>query len=315
MPAGGEDWMDFVNLKTLIESAKLGSFSKAASSLCVTQSAVSRRIKLLEDHYGELLLDRSGPVLKPTAAGESLIEKARQVLTIEEDFIREMKTWCPKKKISFCCTVPFGIAYLPDIFREFMCRNAEQCDLNFVFEMPETALEGLKKHLFDMVLIEDCEDLDLSGFSVFNLPDDEMVFVSSPLLGLNPAVVDIEEIFRQRFYCKKNSCCARRFLDKSMKAIGRDVKNFSNTVFFDDIPFIVRAVMAGDGITFASRSIVAEYLRNGTLIAHHIDGFDHTRPRRLVLNDKRNLDPVLLDFIKGIFTTFDLSPPESLVAP
>ena len=307
--------MDFVNLKTLIESAKLGSFSKAASSLCVTQSAVSRRIKLLEDHYGEQLLDRSGPFLKPTAAGLSLIEKARQVLEIEDAFIREMKTWSPKRKISFCCTVPFGIAYLPDIFREFMCRNAEQSDLNFVFEMPETALEGLKKHHFDVALIEDCEDLDLSGFSVFDLPDDEMVFVSSPLLGLDSVIVDIEDIFRERFYCKKNGCCARRFLDKGMKAIGRDVKNFSNTVFFDDIPFIVRAVMAGEGMTFVSRSIVAEYLRKNTLIAHHIDGFDHNRPRRLVLNDHRNLDPLLLDFIKGIFTKFDLPLPPSLFAP
>jgi DNA-binding transcriptional LysR family regulator len=304
--------MDFVNLKTLIESARLGSFSKAASSLCVTQSAVSRRVKLLEDHYGEQLLDRSGPVLKPTPAGQSLIEKARQVLKIEEDFVREMKTWSPKRKISFCCTVPFGIAYLPDIFREFMCRNADQSDLNFVFEMPETALEGLRKGLYDVAVIEDCEGLELSGFSLFDLPDDEMVFVSSPLMGLDAAVLDVDDIIPRRFFCKKNVCCARRFLDKGMKAIGRDVKSFSNTVFFDDIPFIVRSVLSGDGITFVSRSIVAEYLRNGTLVAHHISGFDHTRPRRLVLNEHRNLDPLLLDFIKGIFSKFDLSPPAAL---
>jgi DNA-binding transcriptional LysR family regulator len=306
--------MDFVNLRTLVESAKLGSFSKAASSLCVTQSAVSRRVKILEDHYGEQLLDRSGPVLRPTAAGAFLIEKARQVLKIEQDFIQGMKAVSKKRKISFCSTVPFGIAYLPDIFKEFMTRNCEQSDLNFVFGLPETALEGLRKNLFDVVLIEYCEDLILSDFSVFNLPDDEMVFVSSPLLGIESTMIDIEDITLQRFYCKKNSCCARRFLDKGMRALGQDINKFNNTVFFDDIPFIIRAVVAGDGITFVSKSIVAEYLDRGTLVAHHINGFDRARPRRLVLNDHRNLDPLLLDFIKGIFSRFDLSPPAALFA-
>ena len=305
--------MDFVNLKTLVESVQLGSFSKAASSLCVTQSAVSRRIKILEDHYGEQLLDRSGPVLRPTAAGTFLMEKARQVLKIEQDFVQEMKTWSKKRKISFCCTVPFGVSYLPGIFREFMTRNSEHSDLSFVFDMPEAALEGLRKNLFDVVVIEYCEDLDLSEFTVFELPDDEMVFVSSPLLGIESSKIEnIETIFSQRFYCKKNTCCATRFLDKSMKTIGQDIKRFSKTVFYDDIPFIIRAVIAGDGITFVSRSIVAQHLKNGTLVAHHISGLDPARPRRLVLNDGRNLDPLLLDFITGIFTGFDMPAPESL---
>lgn len=303
--------MDFVTLKTLIESVKLGSFSKAASSLCVTQSAVSRRIKLLEDHYGEQLIDRSGPALKPTAAGELLMEKARQVLKIEQEAIQGMQSLAGKRKISFCCTIPFGTAYLPDIFTEFMSRNAESSALNFVFEMPEIALLGLKENRFDLVLIEYCEELNLTEYLAFHLPDDEMVFFSSPLLGIAPEV-DIETMLSRRLYCKKNGCCASRFLDKSMLTIGRESGEFSNTVFFDDIPFIIRAVMAGEGISFISRSIVEPYLQDGTLRAHHINGFDRARPRRLVLNDRRSLDPLLLDFISGIYGGFDLSPPAAL---
>ena len=304
--------MDFINLKTLVESVESGSFSKAAEKLCVTQSAVSRRIKILEDHYGEILLDRSGPVIRPTAAGELLVEKSRQLLKIENDFLHDLQLLSQKRKISFCCTTPFGVSYLPDIFTRFMSRNAQSSDLNFVFEMPETALKGLRENRFDLVLIEFCEDLNLDEFSAYELPDDEMVFVSAPHSGIASSEVEIGTLLQQRLYCKKTGCCARRFLEKSMHRIGRDAVEFSNTVFFDDIPFIIRAVMAGEGITFISRSIVASYLENGSLVSHHVDGFDRARPRRLVLEKGRTLDPTLIDFIKGIFDRFGIDPPRQL---
>ncbi|BCG49152.1 Transcriptional regulator, LysR family [Citrifermentans bremense] len=301
--------MDLVNLKTLIESVECGSFSKAAETLCVTQSAVSRRIKILEDRYGHLLLDRSGPVLKPTPVGELLIEKARQLLELEQEFVHQIQALKQKKKISFCCTPPFGISYLPDIFTRFMADSSQNTELQFVFDMPEGALKGLRERIFDLVLIEYCEDLDLQEFDSYPLPDDEMVFVSAPGYGIDAPLVEVDALLSQRLYCKKSGCCARRFLEKSMQTLGRDAAEFSNTVFFDDIPFIIRAVMAGDGITFISRSIVASSLERGELISHQVQGFDPSRPRRLVLRRECTLDPALLDFIEGIFRHFSLAPP------
>ncbi|HBA89507.1 MAG TPA: LysR family transcriptional regulator [Geobacter sp.] len=306
--------MDLINLKTLVESVKEGSFSKAAESLCVTQSAVSRRIKILEDHYGHQLVDRSGLVLKPTPAGQLLVEKARQLLKLEQELVRDLEILAQKRKISFCCTAPFGISYLPAIFTRFMASHVDASEVNFVFEMPETALKGLRENLFDLVLIEFCEDLNLDEFSVYPLTDDEMVFVSSPGFPLGESPVRIETMLPQRLYCKKSGCCARRFLEKSMSLLGRDAMQFSNTVFFDDVPFIIRAVMAGEGITLISRSIVAAHLEEGTLVAHHIEGFKRSRPRRLVLPKERGLDPLLIDFIGEIFDSFSLPLPASLSA-
>lgn len=304
--------MDFTTLKTLLVSVDCGSFSKAAETLCVTQSAVSRRIKILEDHYGQLLLDRSGTTLKPTPAGHLLLEKARQILKIEQDFLYDLQLLAQKRKISFCCTAPFGISYLPEIFTGFMSRNSQTSELNFVFDMPEGALKGLREKLYDLVLVEFCEDLNLEEFAAYPLPDDEMVFVSAPHDGID-SIVGLENLLDRRLYCKKTGCCARRFLEKSMHEIGRDAAEFRNTVYFDDIPFIIKAVKAGEGVTFISRSVVASYLADGSLISHHVEGFAPSRPRRLVLEKNRNLDPTLVDFIEGIFHRFSLVPPSALV--
>jgi len=304
--------VDFTYLKTLLVLAKVGSFSKAALNLCVTQSAVSRRIQALEEHYGQLLLERSGPVLKPTPAGLILLEKAQQVLNIEREILEEFQAQKGRRKISFCCTFPFGTSYLPGILKDFMANHSETSDLKFVFEMPETALQGLKEGIFDLALIEYCEDLNLGAFKAYSLPEDEMIFVSSPKLGLSTPSIDIELLLGERLYCKKAGCCARRFLDKSMLGLGKNSSDFANTVFFDDIPFIINEVVAGQGITFISRSMVAKYLEEGSLVAHHATGFASARARNLVLNEQHKIDPILLDFILGIYRALDVDPPESL---
>lgn len=92
-------------LETLVEAASLGSFSRAAESLCLTQSAVSKRIRFLEEHYGSPLLDRSGPVIVPTTAGLLVIEKARRLLAIERE-LEHLEVLDRRRGISFCCTPP-----------------------------------------------------------------------------------------------------------------------------------------------------------------------------------------------------------------
>ncbi|WP_374443798.1 LysR family transcriptional regulator [Stella sp.] len=53
--------------------ARLGSFTRAAAELHLTQSAVSHRIRALEAHFGTRLVDRRNPGLCLTAAGEAVL--------------------------------------------------------------------------------------------------------------------------------------------------------------------------------------------------------------------------------------------------
>jgi DNA-binding transcriptional LysR family regulator len=50
--------MDFDQLVTFLEVAKLGSFSRAGQKVFRSQSAVSAQIRQLEQEYGDRLLDR-----------------------------------------------------------------------------------------------------------------------------------------------------------------------------------------------------------------------------------------------------------------
>ena len=62
--------MDFDQLTTFLEVAKLGSFSRAGQKVFRSQSAVSTQVRQLEQTCGARLLDRSGKDVTLTPAGE-----------------------------------------------------------------------------------------------------------------------------------------------------------------------------------------------------------------------------------------------------
>lgn len=67
-------------LQALVEVADSGSFTQAAQTLCLTQSAVSRKIQQLETHFGVPLLVRSSRSLQLTLEGEQVLAGARNIL-------------------------------------------------------------------------------------------------------------------------------------------------------------------------------------------------------------------------------------------
>jgi LysR family transcriptional regulator, low CO2-responsive transcriptional regulator len=72
----------FRQLRTLHTVAKLGSVSRAAEELRLTQPAVSLQIRLLEDGAGTPLLQRVGRGIQLTAAGEILARYALEILDL-----------------------------------------------------------------------------------------------------------------------------------------------------------------------------------------------------------------------------------------
>lgn len=76
-------------VRTLLAVVDEGTFDAAAAALHVTPSAVSQRVKALEQRTGRVLLLRTKPV-RPTESGEVLVRLARQVGRLERDAQAEL---------------------------------------------------------------------------------------------------------------------------------------------------------------------------------------------------------------------------------
>jgi LysR family transcriptional regulator (chromosome initiation inhibitor) len=76
--------LDYPCLAALAAVVREGSFERAARALSVTSSAVSQRVKLLEDRLGSVLVVRGRPCV-PTETGRLLCRHIEQVAMLEQD--------------------------------------------------------------------------------------------------------------------------------------------------------------------------------------------------------------------------------------
>ena len=221
---GPEEPVESVYLKTLVEVVRTGSLSRAAETLAVTQPAVSRRIKFLEEHYGAPLLDRSGSHLRPTDAGRLVYQKAVTLLEIEDELIAGLHRLEGKARISFSSTPTFGTAHLPDILREFMLTGMDTADLKFTFQSPEQILAGLDGGLFDVAVMEILRPLRPVRVRTADLPGDEVVYVTAPSIDLAGPEARMDDVLRLPLFVRSERCCSRLFLEDNLHAIGHALR-------------------------------------------------------------------------------------------
>lgn len=81
--------LNHLSLKVFAEILNSGSFEAAAKKLHITPSAVSQRIRQLEDQLGQLLIIRGIPS-RPTDAGKKLYLHAQQLQSMENDFFNTL---------------------------------------------------------------------------------------------------------------------------------------------------------------------------------------------------------------------------------
>ncbi|MDD2853338.1 MAG: substrate-binding domain-containing protein [Desulfuromonadaceae bacterium] len=249
-------------------------------------------------------------MLTLTEAGNLVYEKAEQMLTIERELLTGLKSIHEKKRIAFICTPTFGIVHLPTIMHEFMMKFNDLADLSFMFDSPNKIVTALRNGLYDLAVLEHCECFDLSELSTVALPGDDMIFVSSPVIGLPDGKTDPGTLFAQTMFTRKEGCCSRTLLEGNLRAIGKGLSDFRNFVVVDDLHMIVQATQKGQGVAFLSHELVQGQIESGQLCEHRIDGFQHHRNRTLVVNDgcKKSPQSQLEYFINVICTRFSTPP-------
>lgn len=112
--------MNLEQMECIVEIAKTGSLSKAASQLHVTRSAVSQSITNLETELGIKLFVRSHAGAIPTTDGEVIIEKAKIIV----QQMQSMKSEAAKRaaaplQVLRIASTPEQLALLTDTYMSF----------------------------------------------------------------------------------------------------------------------------------------------------------------------------------------------------
>jgi DNA-binding transcriptional LysR family regulator len=291
-------------LSTLIASVESGTFSKASELLHITQSAVSQRIKFLEEHFGQQLLDRSGQRLALTPAGQVVFSKAKEILEKEKELLACLQESATQKRLSICCTPTFGMAYLPQVLSNFLRIHSDMNDFKFIFLQPSEALRGLRNEEFALAVIEHRLGLDFSGFDRFCMPDDELLMVAAASLGVPnvDGVVQLSALEKFRLFARRDGCSSKDLMRKNLAANGCDFDAFDGVVVSDDLRFTIQSVLQGDGVAYLSQALVSSYLKSGGLVGLRVDGFEHRRGRSVVTLPQGSEDALIKELLESLFS-------------
>lgn len=175
--------MDTQALKAFLAVAEQRSFSLAAEQLHLTQSAVSKRIQLLEQQLGNALFDRHNRTISLTEAGHALQPKARQILDLVADTeLRLMNLGGEVSGVlSLATSHHIGLHRLPPVLREFVSRYPA-AQLNLSFMGSERAYQAVNLRQVELALttLEANNDQVPEGIEALPLWQDDMVCVCAP---------------------------------------------------------------------------------------------------------------------------------------
>ena len=236
--------MNLLSLRYFCEAAKCGKVTLAAERLHVSQPAVSKTLRSLEEELSCELFYSTPQGIRLTEAGERFQKKISSALELIDDAVNELQSEASESQKTLRIVSFLRFAFLPDIY------------LGFQKKYPSISLEikhaafgaALRDADYDIAILpENC--LSSTQDSICLLKDELMLAVPSghPLSGRDE--IDLKEAESYPFVVMGSNAPARIYLESACAEAGfrPDI-----AVECDDTATYYKFLRAGYGISMIS---------------------------------------------------------------
>jgi DNA-binding transcriptional LysR family regulator len=143
--------LDMDVLRTLVTAQQLGSFNRAAERLGRSQSAISQRLRKIEEQIGEPLFQKQGRGLALTPAGDVVLAYARRILDLNDEAVAAVRGFAIDGRVRVGLPADFAETWLPAVLGRFK-RTHPSVRIAAVVDRNRRLLESLDKGELDLVL-------------------------------------------------------------------------------------------------------------------------------------------------------------------
>lgn len=243
--------MDTELLRTFLEVNRTRHFGKAAANLYLTQSAVSARIRLLEQTVGVPLFTRDRNDIQLTPQGRKLLMHAETMLTAWNRARQELAVATHDKTGLTAAGVPSLWDMMLPAWVEAMCRESPDIVLSVEALDVETILRRLAEGTLDLGLM--LESPQMAEFALKGFATIRFVMVSSRA-GVSSARAVAENYFLVNWGTWFTSAHARYFPDLPTPTVRVDPGR------------VARALILGrGGSAYLAEPLIADDLADGRL--------------------------------------------------
>jgi DNA-binding transcriptional LysR family regulator len=178
--------LDIAPLRSFVAVADCGGFQRAADHLHLSQAAVSQHVRRLEGALGHALVERAGRGSRFTSAGESLLTRARSLLSLHDETLAAFTT--PALPVVTVGSTEHAAAQLLPALASALESSSPGHRFRFRIDRGGRLREGLSARTVDLALLFHPEDpvavpvgsLELTWFASpsFVLPSDAVPVVA-----------------------------------------------------------------------------------------------------------------------------------------
>lgn len=244
--------MDVQALRCFVEVARRRGFTRAAEALHVTQPAVSKMVRSLEDELGTTLLVRERRHVTLTEAGRIVLDRAQGILdalhVIEEEVVEIVAT--RRGRLRLGMTPIAAVTSFPPLLAEF-----HRMYPRIVLELREEGSREIEKRVGDRELDVGAVVLptDEKFFGVLPLVQDDLAVVLHPAHPLaRRRALALRELRDSPFALYRPEFALHAQILEACRGSGFTPTVVSESSHWD---FIVEMVAAGIGVALLPRTI------------------------------------------------------------
>lgn len=265
-------------------AARIGSFTRAAQELGISQPAVSHAMRALESELGVALFERRHKGVEMTDAGRHLLEQLTQGLTLIDQALRDLRSLTVSHPVTLAISTATATWWLlPRIarFKQLHPDIALRCITT------DTDLD-LERERIDLAIT--LGDGHFGHYQRWHFVDEEIFPVcsaaflqrSGPLKDLpaltRTTLLHLEERYRPRLDWQA-------WLARFDVKLGRGNKVFR----FNDYSIVLQAAIEGQGVALGWRHLVAPLIAQGLLVRPFEQSVTTDQPIYIVASGKDSL--------------------------
>lgn len=286
--------MDFDQLRTFTEVARLGSFSRAAEKVLRSQPAVSTQIRQLEQEYGQKLFDRSAKRVRLTPAGEVVLEYAQQMLALHGKSLHATADFhgVPSGTLSIGANEGTFLYVLPNVLAKYH-KKFPQVKISVYRSFSHKVSEKVEQGAIDLGIVSmPVKSPQLKSVPVFRDRLFLMVGPNSPLFHRRS--VTLEEFAQQPLIVSKTGSI-RKMMEKHLRPYR---ENLNITMELTSVVMIKRFVRDGFGVSLICAAFARENVRRGEVRLLEVEGLELWRQLGLIYRKDRSLPLVASSFLE-----------------
>ncbi len=269
--------LTFRQLETFATVARLGSFSRAAEALHLTQPAVSIQVRQITESIGLPLFEQSGREIRLTAAGQELLRTARELddswnrFESAVDALKGLKKG--RLRVALVTTAKY---FLPRMLGAF-CQRYPDIEIELEVANRARIIERLRANEDDLYIMSfPPEELDVVATPFLDNP---LVVVAPAAYPLPAGPLSLADLVPHPFLLRETGSGTRKAVDRHLAANGLTLKVKlalgSNEAIRD-------LVASGMGLAILSRHVLGEHPEQEGLRILEVAGFPLQQPWSVV---------------------------------